>query len=158
MPPLFITPWATAHRPASKTASVSKDSVTNVPVSQSSLNKRRPCLETLKWVKTPALRSEPCVTQQLRSLLPGVAPGVFKSPTFFFSFLTHFVSSCLVFFFLLFFLSVLIKLKKQDGRCVRRTPFIRPICLPEKSMKFPAGHCCAISGWGRTRESESNRH
>ncbi|XP_027895057.1 hepatocyte growth factor activator isoform X2 [Xiphophorus couchianus] len=47
---------------------------------------------------------------------------------------------------------VLIKLKKQDGRCVRRTPFIRPICLPEKSMKFPAGYCCAISGWGRTRE------
>ncbi|XP_012730165.2 hepatocyte growth factor activator [Fundulus heteroclitus] len=47
---------------------------------------------------------------------------------------------------------VLIKLKKQNGRCVRRTPFIRPICLPEKSMKFPAGYCCFISGWGRTRE------
>ncbi|XP_014864911.1 PREDICTED: hepatocyte growth factor activator [Poecilia mexicana] len=47
---------------------------------------------------------------------------------------------------------VLIKLKKQDGRCVRRTPFIRPICLPEKSMKFLAGYCCAISGWGRMRE------
>ncbi|PWA28924.1 hypothetical protein CCH79_00012979 [Gambusia affinis] len=47
---------------------------------------------------------------------------------------------------------VLIKLKKQDGRCVRRTPFIRPICLPEKNMKFPAGYCCTISGWGRTRE------
>ncbi|XP_015254540.1 PREDICTED: hepatocyte growth factor activator isoform X1 [Cyprinodon variegatus] len=47
---------------------------------------------------------------------------------------------------------VLIKLKKKDGRCVRRTPFIRPICLPEKSMKFPPGYCCSISGWGHTKE------
>ncbi|TMS02322.1 Hepatocyte growth factor activator [Larimichthys crocea] len=47
---------------------------------------------------------------------------------------------------------VLVKLKKQDGRCVRRTPFIRPICLPEKSMTFPDHYCCTISGWGHVHE------
>ncbi|XP_020567298.1 hepatocyte growth factor activator isoform X2 [Oryzias latipes] len=47
---------------------------------------------------------------------------------------------------------VLIKLKKQDGRCVRKSPFIRPICLPEKNMQFPDGYCCTISGWGYTQE------
>ncbi|XP_023286987.1 hepatocyte growth factor activator isoform X1 [Seriola lalandi dorsalis] len=47
---------------------------------------------------------------------------------------------------------VLIKLKKQDGRCVRRTPFIQPICLPDKSMTFPDDYCCTISGWGHTHE------
>ncbi|XP_005464505.1 hepatocyte growth factor activator isoform X5 [Oreochromis niloticus] len=47
---------------------------------------------------------------------------------------------------------VLIKLKKQDGRCVRKTPFIRPICLPDKSMTFPDYYCCTISGWGHTQE------
>ncbi|XP_039996358.1 hepatocyte growth factor activator isoform X3 [Xiphias gladius] len=47
---------------------------------------------------------------------------------------------------------VLVKLKKQDGRCVKRTPFIRPICLPDKSMTFPDGYCCTISGWGHMHE------
>ncbi|XP_074479963.1 hepatocyte growth factor activator isoform X3 [Sebastes fasciatus] len=47
---------------------------------------------------------------------------------------------------------VLIKLAKQDGRCVRRTPFIRPICLPDKSMTFPDDYCCTISGWGHMHE------
>ncbi|XP_059211012.1 hepatocyte growth factor activator isoform X2 [Centropristis striata] len=47
---------------------------------------------------------------------------------------------------------VLIKLAKQEGRCVRRTPFIRPICLPDKSMTFPDGYCCSISGWGHMHE------
>ncbi|XP_077400438.1 hepatocyte growth factor activator serine protease [Vanacampus margaritifer] len=47
---------------------------------------------------------------------------------------------------------VLIKLKKQDGRCVRRTPFIRPICLPEKGVAFPDNYCCSISGWGHMHE------
>ncbi|XP_069026048.1 hepatocyte growth factor activator [Embiotoca jacksoni] len=47
---------------------------------------------------------------------------------------------------------VLIKLKKQDGRCVRRTPFIRPICLPDKSTTFPDHYCCTISGWGHMDE------
>ncbi|XP_033992693.1 hepatocyte growth factor activator isoform X1 [Trematomus bernacchii] len=47
---------------------------------------------------------------------------------------------------------VLIKLAKQDGRCVRRTPFIRPICLPDKSMAFPDSFCCTISGWGHMHE------
>ncbi|XP_032367192.1 hepatocyte growth factor activator isoform X2 [Etheostoma spectabile] len=47
---------------------------------------------------------------------------------------------------------VLIKLAKQDGRCVKRTPFIRPICLPDKSMTFPDGYCCTISGWGHMHE------
>ncbi|KAK7909850.1 hypothetical protein WMY93_014534 [Mugilogobius chulae] len=47
---------------------------------------------------------------------------------------------------------VLIKLKKQDGRCVRKTPFIRPICLPDKGMTFPDQYCCTISGWGHISE------
>ncbi|KAL7375079.1 hypothetical protein ABVT39_011619 [Epinephelus coioides] len=47
---------------------------------------------------------------------------------------------------------VLIKLAKQDGRCVRRTPFIRPICLPDKGMAFPDDYCCSISGWGHMHE------
>ncbi|XP_040887214.1 hepatocyte growth factor activator [Toxotes jaculatrix] len=47
---------------------------------------------------------------------------------------------------------VLIKLKKQDGRCVRRTPFIAPICLPDKSTTFPDNYCCTISGWGHMQE------
>lgn len=55
---------------------------------------------------------------------------------------------------LCFCFPVLIKLKKQDGRCVRRTQFIRPICLPDKNMTFPDDYCCAISGWGHMHESE----
>ncbi|KAF7665041.1 hypothetical protein LDENG_00157090 [Lucifuga dentata] len=47
---------------------------------------------------------------------------------------------------------VLIKLKKQDGRCVKKTPFIRPICLPDKNMTFPDEYCCTISGWGHMHE------
>ncbi|XP_058481235.1 hepatocyte growth factor activator isoform X3 [Solea solea] len=47
---------------------------------------------------------------------------------------------------------VLIKLKKQEGRCVRRTPFIQPICLPDKSTAFPDHYCCTISGWGHMYE------
>ncbi|XP_040038449.2 hepatocyte growth factor activator serine protease isoform X1 [Gasterosteus aculeatus] len=47
---------------------------------------------------------------------------------------------------------VLIKLAKQDGRCVRRTPFIAPVCLPDKSTTFPDGYCCTISGWGHIDE------
>ncbi|KAM9425730.1 LOW QUALITY PROTEIN: hepatocyte growth factor activator [Pholidichthys leucotaenia] len=48
---------------------------------------------------------------------------------------------------------VLIRLKKQDGRCVRKTPFIRPICLPDKKTVFPDYYCCTISGWGYITES-----
>uniref|UniRef100_A0A8C6U3P5 trypsin n=1 Tax=Neogobius melanostomus TaxID=47308 RepID=A0A8C6U3P5_9GOBI len=47
---------------------------------------------------------------------------------------------------------VLIKLKKQDDRCVRKTQFIRPICLPDKGMTFPKDYCCTISGWGHMKE------
>ncbi|KAK2863151.1 hypothetical protein Q5P01_002684 [Channa striata] len=47
---------------------------------------------------------------------------------------------------------VLIKLKKQDGQCVKKTPFIRPICLPDKNTTFPDHYCCAISGWGHMHE------
>ncbi|XP_057711499.1 hepatocyte growth factor activator isoform X2 [Corythoichthys intestinalis] len=47
---------------------------------------------------------------------------------------------------------VLIKLKKRDGRCVKRTRFIRPICLPDSGVAFPDGFCCSISGWGHMHE------
>lgn len=52
------------------------------------------------------------------------------------------------------FCAVLIKLKKQDGRCAKRTPFISPICLPDKNTTFPDYFCCTISGWGHMHESE----
>ncbi|XP_016360589.1 hepatocyte growth factor activator [Sinocyclocheilus anshuiensis] len=48
----------------------------------------------------------------------------------------------------------LVKLKKVDGRCALKTPFIRPICLPGKHMTFPDHSCCKISGWGHMHESE----
>ncbi|XP_041925023.1 hepatocyte growth factor activator isoform X1 [Alosa sapidissima] len=47
---------------------------------------------------------------------------------------------------------VLLKLEKKDGRCARRSPFIRPICLPEKNTTFPDFYCCQITGWGHTAE------
>ncbi|TNN67869.1 Hepatocyte growth factor activator [Liparis tanakae] len=47
---------------------------------------------------------------------------------------------------------LLVKLAKLDGRCARRTPFIRPICLPEPSAAFPDDYCCSISGWGHKHE------
>uniref|UniRef100_A0A665X7W8 trypsin n=1 Tax=Echeneis naucrates TaxID=173247 RepID=A0A665X7W8_ECHNA len=47
---------------------------------------------------------------------------------------------------------VLVKLKKQNGRCARRTPFISPICLPEKNTSFPDSYCCSISGWGHMHD------
>lgn len=50
--------------------------------------------------------------------------------------------------------TVLVKLKKQDGHCVRRTQFIRPICLPDKAMTFPDYYCCQITGWGHMHESK----
>uniref|UniRef100_A0A8C7W0K5 trypsin n=1 Tax=Oncorhynchus mykiss TaxID=8022 RepID=A0A8C7W0K5_ONCMY len=49
---------------------------------------------------------------------------------------------------------VLVKLKKQDGHCVRRTQFIQPICLPDKAMTFPDYYCCQITGWGHMHESK----
>lgn len=55
------------------------------------------------------------------------------------------------------FCAVLIKLKKQDGRCAKRTPFISPICLPDKNTTFPDYFCCTISGWGHMHESEYRR-
>ncbi|XP_012697340.2 hepatocyte growth factor activator [Clupea harengus] len=47
---------------------------------------------------------------------------------------------------------VLLKLKKKDGRCARRSQFIRPICLPEKNTTFPDFYCCQITGWGHMQE------
>ncbi|KAK6292131.1 hypothetical protein J4Q44_G00379160 [Coregonus suidteri] len=49
---------------------------------------------------------------------------------------------------------VLVKLKKQDGRCVKKSQFIRPICLPNKDMTFPDYYCCQITGWGHMLESK----
>ncbi|XP_077445039.1 hepatocyte growth factor activator serine protease [Stigmatopora argus] len=49
---------------------------------------------------------------------------------------------------------VLIKLKKQKGRCVKRTPFIEPICLPDGGVAFPDDYCCSISGWGHVHEDD----
>ncbi|XP_072526388.1 hepatocyte growth factor activator isoform X2 [Salminus brasiliensis] len=47
---------------------------------------------------------------------------------------------------------VLVKLKKVNGRCARKSQFIRPICLPERFMTFPDYTCCTITGWGHMQE------
>ncbi|KAL0970366.1 hypothetical protein UPYG_G00241020 [Umbra pygmaea] len=47
---------------------------------------------------------------------------------------------------------VLVKLKKQDGHCAKKSQFIRPICLPDKDMTFPDYYCCQITGWGHMHE------
>ncbi|XP_066517132.1 hepatocyte growth factor activator isoform X2 [Hoplias malabaricus] len=46
----------------------------------------------------------------------------------------------------------LVKLKKVDGRCARKTQFIRPICLPDRFTTFPDYTCCTITGWGHMEE------
>ncbi|KAF4071452.1 hypothetical protein AMELA_G00273420 [Ameiurus melas] len=46
----------------------------------------------------------------------------------------------------------LVKLKKVNGHCARKTKFIRPICLPDESMTFPDYTCCTITGWGHMLE------
>ncbi|KAJ8262318.1 hypothetical protein GJAV_G00165100 [Gymnothorax javanicus] len=43
---------------------------------------------------------------------------------------------------------VLVKLKKQNGRCAKRSQFVSPICLPGPDVTFPDYHCCQITGWG----------
>ncbi|XP_018602208.1 hepatocyte growth factor activator isoform X1 [Scleropages formosus] len=47
---------------------------------------------------------------------------------------------------------VLIKLKKENGRCAKITPFVRPICLPGEDITFPDYYCCDITGWGHMYE------
>ncbi|XP_036407537.1 hepatocyte growth factor activator [Megalops cyprinoides] len=47
---------------------------------------------------------------------------------------------------------VLIKLKKENGRCAKRSQFVQPICLPGKDITFPDYHCCQITGWGHMYE------
>ncbi|XP_067284966.1 hepatocyte growth factor activator [Pseudorasbora parva] len=51
---------------------------------------------------------------------------------------------------------VLLKLKKVDGRCAQKTPFIRPICLPGNDTTFPDHFCCKISGWGHMSEKANS--
>ncbi|XP_063042892.1 hepatocyte growth factor activator-like [Engraulis encrasicolus] len=50
---------------------------------------------------------------------------------------------------------VLVKLKRKEGRCARRTTFIRPICLPERNTTFPDYYCCQITGWGHMQETHA---
>ncbi|XP_045690034.1 hepatocyte growth factor activator isoform X2 [Phyllostomus hastatus] len=50
---------------------------------------------------------------------------------------------------------VLIRLKKKGNRCAVRSQFVQPICLPEPSSPFPAGHKCQIAGWGHQDEHGS---
>ncbi|XP_059532751.1 hepatocyte growth factor activator isoform X1 [Myotis daubentonii] len=50
---------------------------------------------------------------------------------------------------------VLIRLRKKGDRCAVRSQFVQPICLPEPSSPFPAGHKCQIAGWGHQDENVS---
>lgn len=91
-------------------------------------------------------------THWLLGVAVSLGHGVSKSATC--VFIHCFLSDTVLGVFCVSALPVLIKLKKENGRCVKRTPFIRPICLPDKNMTFPDFHCCTISGWGHTHESE----
>ncbi|XP_077136174.1 hepatocyte growth factor activator serine protease [Ranitomeya variabilis] len=51
---------------------------------------------------------------------------------------------------------VLIRLKKKDGLCAKKTPFIQTICLPEDGITFEEGYMCDISGWGRMNEDATD--
>ncbi|XP_047574690.1 hepatocyte growth factor activator isoform X2 [Lutra lutra] len=53
---------------------------------------------------------------------------------------------------------VLIRLKKKGDRCAIRSQFVQPICLPEPSSPFSAGHKCQIAGWGHQDETPCGRH
>ncbi|KAM9329489.1 hepatocyte growth factor activator [Gastrophryne carolinensis] len=47
---------------------------------------------------------------------------------------------------------VLIRLKRKDGACAKKTPYVQTICLPENGISFEDGHECQVSGWGRMHE------
>ncbi|MGH0149360.1 UNVERIFIED_CONTAM: hypothetical protein FKN15_015156 [Acipenser sinensis] len=51
---------------------------------------------------------------------------------------------------------VLIKLKKNNMHCARRSQFVQPLCLPENDLTFPDHHCCHIAGWGHMDEQKAN--
>ncbi|XP_075117201.1 hepatocyte growth factor activator serine protease [Leptodactylus fuscus] len=51
---------------------------------------------------------------------------------------------------------VLIKLKKKDGYCAKKTPFVQTICLPEEGITFEEGYKCDLSGWGRMNEDDTD--
>ncbi|XP_051580290.1 hepatocyte growth factor activator-like isoform X3 [Myxocyprinus asiaticus] len=50
----------------------------------------------------------------------------------------------------------LVKLKKKNGRCAKKTQFIRPICLPGNDTVFPDHSCCKITGWGHMHEKANS--
>ncbi|XP_074854451.1 serine protease 27-like [Carettochelys insculpta] len=43
-------------------------------------------------------------------------------------------------------------------RPIQYTDYILPICLPEASVRFPAGMKCWVTGWGNIREGEDLPH
>ncbi|XP_039607564.1 hepatocyte growth factor activator-like isoform X1 [Polypterus senegalus] len=47
---------------------------------------------------------------------------------------------------------VLIKLKKKDKHCAKRTQFVSTICLPEPDITFIPSTYCHIAGWGHSKE------
>ncbi|KAK6493782.1 hepatocyte growth factor activator-like isoform X1 [Huso huso] len=49
---------------------------------------------------------------------------------------------------------VLIKLKKKNKECARRSQFVQPLCLPENDLTFPDHHYCHIAGWGHMDEQK----
>ncbi|XP_053314206.1 hepatocyte growth factor activator [Spea bombifrons] len=51
---------------------------------------------------------------------------------------------------------VLIRLKRVNNVCAKRTQFVQPICLPDEGVTFEDGHYCAIAGWGRMKEDATD--
>ncbi|XP_075050457.1 hepatocyte growth factor activator serine protease isoform X2 [Mixophyes fleayi] len=47
---------------------------------------------------------------------------------------------------------VLIKLKRKNNLCAKKTQFVQTICLPEDGISFKDGYMCQVSGWGRMNE------
>ncbi|KAG9479780.1 hypothetical protein GDO78_011689 [Eleutherodactylus coqui] len=50
---------------------------------------------------------------------------------------------------------VLIKLKRINNHCAKRTQFVQPICLPQDGITFEEGYRCDLSGWGRMKEDDN---
>ncbi|XP_002939269.3 hepatocyte growth factor activator [Xenopus tropicalis] len=50
---------------------------------------------------------------------------------------------------------VLIKLKRINNACAKKTQFVQTICLPDVSAPFADDHHCQIAGWGRMHEDST---
>ncbi|KAM8939552.1 hepatocyte growth factor activator serine protease [Pelodytes ibericus] len=50
---------------------------------------------------------------------------------------------------------VLIRLKRVNNTCAKKSQYVQPLCLPE-DITFEDGHYCEIAGWGRMTEETTD--